>query len=207
MALQRLRNSSFAGELVYLPDLPPRPVEPIACTISAAARYEIPANVLLAVVEKEGGKPGQWVRNTNGTFDVGAMQFNTTYLKALSRYGISAHDVAGPGCYPFELAAWRIRRHIKTDSGDLWTRVSNYHSRTPRYNAIYRADLIKRAAKWADWISLHTQTYEVVQHVQGTGARLVPGIPASNNTVGKTYQDIGSAPSYVPRRIIESARR
>jgi hypothetical protein len=192
---------------VNLPDLPPRLAEPIACAISAAARYEIPANVLLAVAEKEGGKAGQWVRNTNGTFDVGAMQFNTTYLKALSRYGISAHDVAGPGCYPFELAAWRIRRHIKTDRGDFWTRVSNYHSRTPRHNAIYRADLIKRAAKWTDWISLHTQFYGVVPLAQRTCALLTPGMPASHNTIGKADRDIVFAPSYVPRRISESTRR
>jgi hypothetical protein len=192
---------------MYLPDLPPRLAEPIACAISAAARYEIPANVLLAVADKEGGKVGQWVRNSNGTFDVGAMQFNTTYLKALSRYGISALDVAGPGCYAFELAAWRIRRHIKTDNGDLWTRVSNYHSRTPRYNRIYRADLIKRAAKWADWLSLHTPIYDVVLLAQGTGMRSVPGIPASENTVGKTHHDTSPASSYVPRRITESARQ
>jgi hypothetical protein len=192
---------------MYLPDLPPRLAEHIACAISAAVRYEIPANVLLAVAEKEGGKAGQWVHNTNGTFDVGAMQFNTTYLKALSRYGISAHDVAGPGCYPFELAAWRIRKHIKTDSGDLWTRVSNYHSRTPRYNVIYRADLIKRAAKWADWISLHTQAYDVVPLVKGTHALFVPHAPAFNNSIRKANQGIDSAPSYLPRRISESTPR
>ena len=147
---------------MYLADLPPQLPEPIVCAISAAARYEIPANVLLAVAEKEGGKPGQWVRNTNGTFDVGAMQFNTAYLKALSRYGIRVDDVSGTGCYPFELAAWRIRRHIKMDSGDVWTKVSNYHSRTPRYNAVYRADLIKRAAKWADWFALQIKSHEAV---------------------------------------------
>ncbi len=50
------------------------------CSISAAVKYEVPANIVLAVAEKEAGKPGQWVRNTNGTHDVGPMQFNTTYL-------------------------------------------------------------------------------------------------------------------------------
>ncbi|EDP8962500.1 conjugal transfer protein TrbN, partial [Salmonella enterica subsp. enterica] len=51
--------------------------ERVVCSVSAAAKYEIPANILLAIREKEGGKPGQWVKNTNGTYDVGELQFNT----------------------------------------------------------------------------------------------------------------------------------
>ena len=65
-------------------DLPPILHERIVCSISAAIKYEIPANIMLAIAEKEGGKPGQWVRNKNGTYDVGAMQFNTSYLKDLA---------------------------------------------------------------------------------------------------------------------------
>ncbi|WP_292992045.1 hypothetical protein [Nitrosomonas sp.] len=60
------------------------------CSITAAIKYEIPANILLAIAEKEGGKSGQWVRNSNGTHDVGSLQFNTAYLQDLSRYGITA---------------------------------------------------------------------------------------------------------------------
>lgn len=126
--------------------------ERISCSIGAAVKYEIPANIMLAIAEKEGGKPGQVVRNSNGTVDIGVMQVNTVYLKELQRYGIDAVDVAAPGCYPYELAAWRIRNHIKNDPGDIWTRASNYHSRTPKYNQIYRRDLIVKAVKWADWI-------------------------------------------------------
>ena len=48
------------------------------------------------------------------------------------------------------LAAWRLHGHLDNDSGDIWTRAANYHSRTPYYNAVYRADLILMAAKWAD---------------------------------------------------------
>ena len=40
--------------------------ERIVCSISAAAKYGIPANILLAIAEKENGKPGQWMRNANG---------------------------------------------------------------------------------------------------------------------------------------------
>jgi hypothetical protein len=132
--------------------------ERVMCSIAAAKYYRIPANILLAVAQQEGGKPGQWVRNTNGTYDVGPMQFNTSYLRELSQYGITAQHVAAPGCYPFFLAAWRIRQHIEHDKGDIWTRAANYHSRTPVYNAKYRRDLIGKAARWAKWLEARYPT-------------------------------------------------
>ena len=133
-------------------DLPPDIQERVVCSIAAAIKYEIPANILLAIAEKEGGKPGQWVSNSNGTHDVGSMQFNTAHLQELSKFGITVDHVAIPGCYAYDLAAWRVRLHIKNDKGDIWTKAANYHSRTPKYNAKYRADLIVRAVKWADWL-------------------------------------------------------
>ena len=133
-------------------DFPPDMQERVVCSIAAAVKYEIPANILLAIAEKENGKPGQRVRNRNGTHDVGAMQFNTAYLQDLSKYGITPEHVANAGCYAYDLAAWRVRLHIKNDKGDIWTRAANYHSRTPKYNLKYRSDLITRAVKWADWL-------------------------------------------------------
>ena len=144
-------------------DLPPQLQERVICSISASVKYEVPANIVLAVAEKEGGKPGQWVKNTNGTHDVGPMQINTLYLGDLAKYGITARDVAAAGCYSFDLAAWRLRQHIRKDKGDLWTRAANYHSRTPRYNAVYRADLMRRAVKWADWLDARFITQDVTK--------------------------------------------
>lgn len=146
---------------MFFTDLPADLHEPVACVVEAAVEYNVPANILLALAEKEGGKPGQWVRNTNGTYDVGPMQFNSAYVKELMPHGVFESDVAAHGCYPYQLAAWRIRGHIYNDSGDLWTRVSNYHSRTPSVNAIYRADLVTRAERWAQWVDLHYVTYEI----------------------------------------------
>lgn len=144
-------------------DIPPQHQERIVCSISAAVKYEIPANIVLAVAEKEAGKPEQWVLNTNGTHDVGQMQFNTDYMRDLSRYGITASDVAAAGCYAFDLAAWRLRGHIKNDKGDLWTKAANYHSKNPKHNAAYRADLIVKAAKWADWLAARFVTVDVTK--------------------------------------------
>jgi hypothetical protein len=155
-------------------DLPPQLQERVVCSISAAMKYAVPANIVLAVAEKEAGKPGQWVKNGNGTHDIGPMQFNTSYLHDLARYGITANDVAAAGCYSFELAAWRLRQHIRNDRGDLWTKAANYHSRTPQYNLSYRADLMRKAIKWADWLDARFVTYDVVK------PGVVPSTPATS---------------------------
>lgn len=152
-------------------DLPPAQQERVMCSVAAASAYQIPADIMLAVAEKEGGKPGQWVRNSsNGSYDVGTMQFNTNYLKDLARFGITAEHVAQPGCYSYFLAAWRIRGHIINDTGDIWQRAANYHSRTPKFNQIYRSDLQRRATKWAQWLSQRTAVVDATYTAPPAGA-------------------------------------
>lgn len=143
-------------------DIPPAMYERVVCSIGAAAKYGVPANIILAVAQREGGKPGQWVRNTNATYDIGPMQFNTSYVRTLAKYGIGTNDVAQAGCFSYDLAAWRLRGHIKNDRGDIWTRVANYHSRTPRHNQRYRAAIMVYARQWADWLSSRFNTYDTL---------------------------------------------
>jgi len=198
-------------------DLPPQLQERVVCSISAAVKYAVPANIVLAVAEKEAGKPGQWVRNSNGTHDVGPMQFNTSYLSDLARYGITADDVAAAGCYAFDLAAWRIRGHLKNDKGDLWTKAANYHSRTPRYNAVYRGDLRVKAAKWADWLEARFVTVDVVKAgaVSVTAASAQASRLPSSLVAPKKSKPVTSLPriratweisGYVPRKLIRNAQ-
>lgn len=144
-----------------LPPMPPQQQEMVVCSIGAGLAYGVPVNMMLAVAEQESGKPGQWVRNTNGTYDVGVMQFNTTYLRELQRYGITPQAVSQPGCYPYQLAAWRVRGHLKNDQGDIWSRAANYHSRTPQYNARYRHQLMRKAQVWTQWLNTHFTTHVV----------------------------------------------
>lgn len=121
--------------------------ERVECSIQAANHYHIPPLIMLAVAEQEDGKPGQKTRNSNGTYDYGAMQINTVSLADIRSYGINENHVLAEGCYPYYLAAWRIAGHITNDSGDLWQRAANYHSRTPFYNQLYREKLLQRATK------------------------------------------------------------
>ena len=197
-------------------DLPPQLQERVVCSIAAAVKYQVPANIVLAVAEKEAGKPGQWVRNTNGTHDVGPMQFNTAYLRDLFGYGITPDDVAAAGCYAYDLAAWRLRQHIKKDRGDLWTRAANYHSRTPQYNAVYRVDLIVKAVRWADWLEARFVTVDLTK----AGALLsIPAAPAAVQPTPTQTAKVVATPTqtpvttvawntsgYVPRKVIISGQ-
>lgn len=182
--------------------------ERVVCSISAAVKYEVPANIVLAVAEKEAGKPGEWVHNPNGTDDVGSMQFNTAYLRDLARYGITPEHVAAAGCYPYDVAAWRLRMHIKNDARDLWTRAANYHSRTPRFNAIYRADLMRRAVKWADWIETRFPTHDPLEAgAQGQLARVPAGVAAAAPAARPRLTAAQPAtPIYVPRKLLVSTQ-
>ena len=184
-------------------DLPPQLQERVACSIAAAVKYGIPANILLAVAEKEGGKAGQWVRNNNGTYDVGPLQFNTAYLRQLSRYGITPGDVASGGCYPYDLAAWRLRQHIRQDGGDLWTRCANYHSRTPLINRTYRADLVRKSVYWADWLAARYPadafSSTLAPVARGFGERVAAPIKSSMQISSGA---IDLRKSYVPRTLV-----
>jgi len=158
----------------------------------------IPAAMLLAIAEKENGKPGVWTKNTNGTQDVGALQFNTAYLNTLKKYGITATDVANNGCYAYDLAAWRIRGHLTKDSGEMWTRAANYHSRTPVYNQRYRADLMVRANRWARWLDQFQRSQYATINTYSLQLKIKP-VNKAIRVAQATHKT-----AYVPRRIVVS---
>jgi hypothetical protein len=140
---------------MIIADLPPVEQERIVCSISAAVSYDIPADIMLAIAEIEGGSPDLKVQTeSSNSYDAGYMQFNNRYLSEISkRYSYNYEDMAlSDGCYAFFLAAWRVAGHIKQDKGSIWQKAANYHSRTPKYNLIYQRKLISKANKWAVWL-------------------------------------------------------
>jgi len=123
----------------------------------------------------------------------------------------------------FDLAAWRIRGHLKNDKGDLWTKAANYHSRTPRYNAVYRSDLRVKAAKWADWLEARFVTVDVtkvgaarsapVAQVSVQATRLFPSLVATKRSMpvavaAADAESLTGAPGetsgYVPRKLMRN---
>lgn len=129
----------------------------IDCVIDAANQYEVPANILLAIASIENGKNGQFVKNSNGSYDLGHFQINTIHFKPRGVFhgkpGLNPRTAAEYGCYNAQLAAFLLRRALKsTVSKDYWTRAAAYHSATPKYNAIYKRKLITLSTQWGDWL-------------------------------------------------------
>lgn len=112
------------------------------CLFAAAETYAVPVDVLLGIMHVEGGKVGQMVKNTNGSFDLGPMQINTVWVPELSRYwGVSQQAamrlVRDDACVNIGVAAWILRSRTNK-TGSLMGGIAGYHSLTPGIGSSYR---------------------------------------------------------------------
>ena len=90
-------------------------------------------------------------------------------------------------------------------------RAANYHSRTPQYNQVYRAHLIRKASKWADWLDARFVTFDMnrasATHSPEYSTQIVrPGVePQQRKTTASQEKNsplqVAKA-EYVPRMII-----
>lgn len=115
---------------------------PVTCINQAAIAYHVPATMILSIMKKEGGRNGQAVRNKNGTYDLGVMQINTSWLPTLSRYGYTKEDIQFNACKNVMVGTWILANSV-ADGKTAWQGVGNYHSHTPSFNQSYRSDIQK----------------------------------------------------------------
>ncbi len=113
----------------------------------AANTYSVPPAVLAGIQQVEGGKVGQQVLNTNGTYDLGPMQINTLWMPQLAKHwGVDVSTakrwVRDDACTNMGVSAWILRRHLN-ETKSLSKAISYYHSRTPDIGTRYRGKVIK----------------------------------------------------------------
>ncbi len=114
-----------------------------ACVLIAAQTYQVPPGVMLGIMQVEGGRPGQEVRNTNGSSDLGIMQINTVWLQALATKwktdpATARRWVRDDSCVNVAVAGWILRQRISY-TGSLWGGIAGYHSLTPGIGSRYAA--------------------------------------------------------------------
>jgi soluble lytic murein transglycosylase-like protein len=112
------------------------------CIFAAAQTYVVPPSVILGILTVEGGRIGQAVQNTNGTYDLGPMQINTIWIPQLANYwGVdqktALHAVKNDACINIGVGAWILRQKMN-ETGSLSMGIAHYHSATPVYGHSYR---------------------------------------------------------------------
>lgn len=112
------------------------------CIVLEAQRQQLEVLKVAAVLSTEAGRVGQFVRNSNGTYDIGPAGINTIHLPELSQvFGIPRADVAQllayDGCFNVAVSAWLLRKRTNEAKGDFWYGVGYYHSKTPQFTQRY----------------------------------------------------------------------
>ncbi|MFK7838999.1 MAG: lytic transglycosylase domain-containing protein [Bdellovibrionales bacterium] len=118
-----------------------------ACLMLASQTYSVPPAVLVGIYKAEGGKVGQEVANTNGSYDLGPMQINTIWMPELAeKWGVSEETakkwVRDDACTNVGVSAWILRGHIN-ETKSLSQAIAHYHSRTPRHGKRYQKRVIE----------------------------------------------------------------
>jgi soluble lytic murein transglycosylase-like protein len=117
------------------------------CLMLAAQNYNVPPAVMLGIMHVEGGAIGQAAGpNDNGTYDLGPMQINTSWVPQLARFwNVNANTalnmVKNDACINVNVAAWILRQRLN-ESGNLTLAIAHYHSKTPRFGYVYARKVI-----------------------------------------------------------------
>jgi soluble lytic murein transglycosylase-like protein len=110
--------------------------EDTACFNQASQRYSIPVQILKAISRTEsGGNPSAFHRNVNGSFDIGHMQINSSWLPSLAKTGITQQQLLNP-CTNTYVAAWILAGNIRRMGYD-WKAIGAYNARSPDKAAVY----------------------------------------------------------------------
>lgn len=122
------------------------------CIFAAAQTYSVPPSVILGILHVEGGRTGQAVKNTNGTFDLGPMQINTIWMPELAQYwGVSKQSatklVRDDACVNIGVGAWILRTKMN-NAGSLYKGIAHYHSATPGIGGKYRDKVMGAMQKY-----------------------------------------------------------
>lgn len=102
-----------------------------ACWEEAAQKYGVNVYLLHAIAKTESSlNPAAVNRsNTDGSYDIGLMQINSSWLPRLREYGIAERDLYKP-CVSIDVGAWILAQNIR-QFGNTWAAVGAYNTPNP----------------------------------------------------------------------------
>jgi soluble lytic murein transglycosylase-like protein len=97
------------------------------CWLGAAAAFDVPPGLLLAVAQVESAyQTDALAQARNGTHSVGLMQINSSWFPQLRRAGISEQALYEP-CTNINVGAWILSQNIAR-YGPTWEAIGAYYA-------------------------------------------------------------------------------
>lgn len=124
-----------------------------ACIAAAAHSYQLPPAYMFAILKTEGGHVGQQVRNTNGTYDLGPFQINTSWGPAIASFwhiplAQAIAHVRDNGCANAVIATAILKKYLIESKGDYAKAIGYYHSHTEALASVYRKAVLDTVASF-----------------------------------------------------------
>jgi soluble lytic murein transglycosylase-like protein len=106
------------------------------CFTQAAQRYQVDAQLLMAIAKVESGYNARaFNANTNGSKDIGLMQINSSWLPVLRKHGIDESRL-WDACVNVHVGAWVLANNI-AQHGATWRAVGAYNARSSHKQSGY----------------------------------------------------------------------
>ena len=123
----------------------------LACMLTVTQQHNFPRETMFALLAQEAGTVGQSSRNANGTYDHGPYQVNDVNVPHIARaFGLTPdatrERLRDDGCFNATAAGYLLSKHLKA-SGDIWTAIGHYHSKTQVFAESYRGNVYAKALR------------------------------------------------------------
>lgn len=106
----------------------------VACIAAAASSYNVPQDVVAAILHVEGGRIAQETKNKNGTHDIGPMQINSIWIPTLAKkiktdFKTAKSLLKNNVCVNITFGTWILKTKIN-ETGSLYGGIAAYNSKS-----------------------------------------------------------------------------
>jgi len=113
-----------------------------ACWQEVATWYGVNVHLLYAIAKTESNlNPLARNQNKNGSYDIGLMQINSSWLPTLHKYGIDESQLKDP-CINLQVGAWILSQNMQR-MGTTWEAVGAYNAKNPQLRIKYAQKVYK----------------------------------------------------------------